>query len=314
MATEEIQNEELENEQTEEGQTAQGESESSEEDANEVVNSKEAQSEEDNARNDEEREAIRERRRQERHDKKIAQREREESMRRELASRDHQINELNQRLAAVEKRGQQTDVTQIDQAIKQSADGYNYFKEQIAIAAKNGDGATLADATEKMIVAQRRYEDLNKIKQQALQNQQKAPPLDPQVVNHAKTWLEKNKWYDPNGSDIDSEIAGTVDRRLASEGWNPRTPQYWEELDARLREQLPKRFKSATVRPNGSGRSPVAGSGRESAPSSSGSSYKLSPERVQALKDSGKWNDPKERERMIQYYKSYDKQQSAAGN
>ena len=314
MATEDTQNEELDNEQTEEGQTAQGESEGSEEDSNEVVNTKEAQAEEDNARSDEEREAIRERRREERHNKKVAQREREESMRRELSSRDHQINELNQRLAAVEKRGQQTDVTQIDQAIKQSADGYNYFKEQIAIAAKNGDGVTLADATEKMIVAQRRYEDLNKIKQQAIQNQQKPAPLDQQVVVHAKTWLERNKWYDPNGSDEDSEIASTIDRRLASEGWNPRTPQYWEELDARLKKRLPDRYKSATVRQNGSGRSPVAGSGRESAPSSNGSSYKLSPERVQALKDSGKWNDPKERERMIQYYKSYDKQQSAAGN
>ena len=308
----EIQNEEIENEQTQEGQTEAGASEGTEEDAK--LNTA-AQAEEDNAETDEEREKIRERRRQERHDKKEAQREREASLKRELATRDHVINELNSRLAAVEKRGQATDVEAIDNAIKQSADGYNYYKEQHALAVQQQNGAVASDALEKMIVAQRRYEDLNRYKQSLTRRATQPTPADPRVVSHAKAWVEKNSWYDPQASDEDSEIASIIDKRVAAEGFNPATPQYWEELDARLKKRLPHRYNSGYNKPQSSpSRSPVAGSGRESAPSAGSSSFKLSPDRVQALKDSGKWNDPKERERMIQYYKNYDKQQSAATN
>ena len=313
MATEnEVQDEEILGEQTEEGQTTQGEGEGSEEDPNEIVNTKEAQAEEDGAADDEEREAIRARRREERHNKKEAQREREATLRRELASRDEIINNLSGRLSAVEKRGQTTDLGELDRALKQSADGYNYFKEQHALAVQNQNGPMASDAMEKMIVSQRRYEDLSKIKQQAAQQVNRPAPLDPRVVNHAKNWLDKNKWYDPNGGNEDSQLASDIDTRLAASGLNPATPQYWEELESRLKKYLPHRFK--TVHNGAKGGSPVAGSGRESAPSAGTGSFKLSQERVQALKDSGKWNDPAERERMIKYYKNYDKQRSAAGN
>jgi hypothetical protein len=271
----------------------------------------EAQAEEDNAESAEEREAIRARRRQERHDKKEALRERDQSQKREIAARDHVITDLQSRLAAVEKRGQTTDVQEIDRAIKQSAEGYNYYKEQIALAAKAGDGVTLADATEKMIVSQRRYEDLMKVKNAAMQRSNQPAPFDPRVAQHAKAFVEKNKWYSPNSSDEDCVVLDDIDARMTKSGWNPTTPQYWQELETRAKKYLPHRFKTGTV--SGQVRSPVAGSGRESAPSSSGgSSYKLSAERVQALKDSGKWENPETREKMIKYYKNYDKQQAAA--
>ena len=303
-----------ENEEIAQGETAEGEGEGTE-DTNEVANTKESQAEEDAAETDDEREKIRERRRQERHDKKEAQREREASLKRELATRDHVINELNSRLAAVEKRGAVDDSAAIDNAIKQSADGYNYYKEQHAIAVQQQNGSVATDALEKMIVAQRRYEDLNRHKQAMAQRSTQPTPADPRVVNNAKNWLKDNSWYDPQGGDEDSEYASIIDKRVLADGFNPATPQYWEELTSRLKNKLPHRYKTVYNKSQSSpNRSPVAGSGRESAPSAGVGSFKLSPERVQALKDSGKWNDPKERDRMIQYYKNYDKQQSAAGN
>ena len=271
-----------------------------------------ADAEEANAETDEEREAIRERRRKERHDRKEAQREREATSRRENAALQHERDELRARIVQLEKKSQAVDVSQVDHALKQSGEAYHYFKQQIATAVQAGDGATAADATEKMLVAQRRYEDLNRIKQSVSRQEAAPAPLDPRVANQAKGWLEKNKWYDPSGSDKDSRMAAFIDKEIAQEGWNPATPQYWEELDTRLKEKnIGPRAKIGYNKSTGS-RSPVAGSGRSSAPSAGSGSYTLSPERVQALKDSGKWEDTAEREKMIKYYKNYDKQSATA--
>ena len=298
-------------EEIEEGQAAEGAEQGEAEDAKLTATD---QAEEDGAETDAEREEIRARRRQERHDRKEAQREREASMRRELAARDHELNDLRGRLAVIEKKSQAVDVSQVDQALKQAGDAYHYFKYQIAEAVQAQNGVVAADATEKMLVAQRRYEDLNRIKQSVAKQEAQPAPLDPRVADHAKSWLDRNKWYDPAGSDEDSYIAAQIDKRLAQEGWNPATPQYWGELDERLKaKNIGTRAKQSYNKP-GAGRSPVAGSGRGSAPSAGSGSYSLSADRVQALKDSGKWEDPKEREKMIQYYKNYDKQQSAARN
>lgn len=312
MAEENInEDEDLEqSEEIQERQAAEGEGQGEAEDAKLKADE---QAEDNAAVDDEERERIRERRRQERHDKKEAQREREATMRRELAARDHELNELRGRVAVMERKSQAVDVSQVDQALKQAGDAYHYFKQQIADAVQMQNGAVAADATEKMLVAQRRYEDLNRIKQSVSRQENQAAPLDPRIANLAKGWLEKNKWYDPAGGDNDSYIAAQIDKRMAQEGWNPATPQYWEELDVRLKEKNVGVRQKSSYNSSKSNRSPVTGSGRGAAPAAGSGSYQLSAERVQALKDSGKWEDPAEREKMIKYYKNYDKQQSAAG-
>lgn len=265
--------------------------------------------EDDAAESDDEREAIRARRREERQHKKQAQREREETLRRELAARDEIINELQSRVAVVERNHQGSEEAQIESAIKDSADAYNFFKQQIAVAAQNNDGAGIADATEKMILAQRRYEELNRVKTGYQQNKNKPQALDPRLVNHAKAWMERNSWYDPNGGDINSRMALEIDRDLSKEGWNPTTPQYWEELEARVKKQLPNTQR--TVHNRQASRSVVSGSGRESAPTGNGGTYKLSADRVAALKDAGMWDDPKARAEAIKRFKEHDKQQAA---
>lgn len=262
--------------------------------------------EEADAKNDEDREEIRARRRAERQAKKQAQREREDSLRRELAARDEVINQLQSRVAIVERAHQGSEEAQLETAIKESADAYAYFKDQIAMAAQRGDGAGIADATEKMILAQRRYEDLNRVKNTYVESKvNKQQPLDPRLVNHAKDWMDRNKWYDPNGGDSDSRRALEVDRELAREGWNPTTPQYWEELDSRIKKALPHRGKQAYT--GKSSKSVVTGSGRDSAPSGGKGTYKLSADRIAALKESGMWDDPKQREEAIKRYRDYDR-------
>ena len=254
-----------------------------------------------------EREAIRERRRQERKHRKEAQREREDTLRRELAARDAVINELREKMDVFERRSNGSELAQIENAKKQSVQAYQYFKDQIRLAGEAGNHAAVADATEKMIQAQRRFDELNNVERAYKQKQAAPQPLDPRLANHAKEWMNKNKWYDPTARDQDSEIAMKIDQRLAQEGWDPTTKEYWDELDTRVKKYLPHRAQSAKVSST-KPKSVVTGGSREAAGANSQSTYKLSSERVKALKDAGIWDDPKQRAEAIKRFKDYDKQ------
>jgi hypothetical protein len=128
------------------------------------------------------------------------------------------------------------------------------------------------------------------------------------VQRFASNWRMENDWYDPNGSDVDSSIALKIDQALANEGWNPKTQEYWEELDNRLAKYLPHRYSSevetsvspSTRRP----RNVVTSSGRENAASSGGkgNTFTLTPDQVRAMKDAGMWDDPEKRAKMIRRY------------
>ena len=119
--------------------------------------------------------------------------------------------------------------------------------------------------------------------------------------------MQKNTWYDPSGSDMDSDLVLKLDERLVSEGWNPTTPEYWEELDARVKKYIPHRAKTGYNNPQAAGkpRVPVAGSSRDAGGGSKGS-YHLSAERVSALKDAGVWDNPEKRADAIKRFKQYD--------
>jgi hypothetical protein len=272
----------------------------------------ETKAEDDAAEDDSEREAIRERRRQERHERKAKQREREDTLKRELASRDELLEQMRQRLDAVERKNQGTDVAQIDVAMKQTSDAYAYFKGQIDVATRSQDGAALADATEKMIIARQKYQQLEQIKQRVAQANNAPPPLDPRLKQNAETWMSKHKWFDPRGNDSDSRIVSDEDDRLSREGWNPNTEEYWNELTSRIKKRLPHKFSSynkTNTRPP----SPVGGSGRESGGGGAGrETVKISPERVAAMKEIGVWDNPKARAEMIKEYKKYDAEQRRA--
>jgi hypothetical protein len=265
---------------------------------------------------DAEREAIRERRRQERKHKKEAQREREDALKRELSSRDSVINDLTNRLSIIERKSSGMELSSIEANIKQATDAYNYFKNQIAVASAAGNHEAIAEATEKMILSRDRFNQLNHVKQQYQQKQQQPAPLDPRLTNHVNEWLNRNPWYDPDKRDEDSELASVIDKRLAAEGWNPTTPEYWQELDVRLKKRLPHRYNSGYNGGNGGSRprSPVSGSGRESTGSNTSTqSYRLSADRVSALKDLGIVQGTPEFVESVKRYKEYDKQHSAAG-
>jgi hypothetical protein len=222
---------------------------------------------------------------------------------------ERQNQELLERLAVVEKKTQGSEIARINKAIEDQEGRILYAKQKIKEATETGNGDLLTQAQEMWYEAKKNFEALEGLKKQSVQQPQhqtiQAP--DPMVQRYATDWMSDNPWYDPNGRDPDSKIALTIDNAMAEEGWNPKTQEYWEELDNRLAKYLPHRYSGAvetsvnpsTKRP----RNIVTSSGRESASSSGGkNTFTLTPDQVRAMKDAGMWDDPDKRAKMIRRY------------
>lgn len=214
--------------------------------------------------------------------------------------------ELMERLSVVERKTHSADLARIDKAIEDQELRLQYAKMKISEAASAADGHAMTEAQEIMYDARRQMEALTNFKKAAVeprQNQGNVP--DPRLQRLASNWMEKNDWYDPNARDTDSKIAKQIDETLVSEGWDPTSPDYWNELDNRLHKYLPHKYndstdvRSSTKRP----RSVVTSSGRESVNGSTNrNTFVLKPEQVRAMKDAGFWDDPDKRSKMIKRY------------
>ena len=135
---------------------------------------------------------------------------------------------------------------------------------------------------------------------------------DPEVTRQASAWRAKNGWYDPNRGDADSKIAAAIDEQLYEEGFDPRTSEYWRELDKRIAKQLPHR----ATRDNADEidddlddtPSPTRGSGRERAAGGK-KVVRISKERIEALRDLGvDVNDRKAMAPYIRQFQQYDRE------
>ena len=228
----------------------------------------------------------------------------EKDMKLQLLERKNQ--ELMERLSVVERKTHSADLARIDKAIEDQELRLQYAKMKISEAASASDGHAMAEAQEMMYEARRQMEALSNFKKAAVEPRQAQGNVpDPRLQRLAANWMEKNDWYDPNGRDTDSKIAKQIDETLVSEGWDPTSPDYWNELDNRLHKYLPHKYndntdvRSSTKRP----RSVVTSSGRESVNGSTNrNTFVLKPEQVRAMKDAGFWDDPEKRSKMIKRY------------
>jgi hypothetical protein len=216
-----------------------------------------------------------------------------------------QNEELMSRLAVVEKRTHYADLARIDAAIKEADMNLEYQKLKMSEAMQHGNGDAFNAAQEGWDKAKTTIRDLKALKDAQIRPQQTNSIPDPRLQRNATSWMERNSWYDPNGSDRDSRIAKVIDEELVKEGWNPTTEDYWEELDNRLSKTIPHRYNDdMDVRPSAKRpRSVVTSTGRESVNGSTNrSTFVLQPEQVRAMKDAGFWDDPQKRAKMIKRY------------
>ena len=219
---------------------------------------------------------------------------------------ERQNQQLLERLSVLERKSYGSDLARLDKAIEDQDSRILFAKKKMAEATATGNGELSTSAQEMWFDARRQAEALQNLKKRAVapQNQRTIQAPDPQLQRHASKWMAENTWYDPNGKDPDSRRALNEDAILAEEGYDPKTAEYWEELDKRLQRVVPHRYtEDANERPRSRPRSAVTSSGREFASNNGrGNSFTLSPEQVRAMKDAGMWDDAEKRAKMIRRY------------
>jgi hypothetical protein len=141
-------------------------------------------------------------------------------------------------------------------------------KRALAEAYEAGDYDRVADAQSAIAQLAIEKERLRLQKQRAEQSQQQsaqqqqvaqqpqqrqAPQRDPKL----DSWLEKNQWF---GKDrVMTGAARAIHETLvAEEGYDPTTDEYYQEIDRRMRREMPHKFQGdkksvQSVTPAGSG-------------------------------------------------------------
>lgn len=243
-------------------------------------------------------------------------REKNEMLERQLADTQQQLGYVVQTVNGLQGNMVSQQLQRVDAEIGTAQHVMRQAAAAEADALTKGDGQTAVQAREIGVQARQKIEYLSDLKSRATTQLNTRPaPLDPRVMNHGRAFSDENPWYHHNSNEPDSTVLTALDAGVLRDGFDPRTPAYWDELRARMGKYLPHRAKTGyngvETAPAGTARSPVAGSGN-SVPGAGGErrqqgGYQVSAERVRAMKDAGVWDDPKAREKQIKAYQKYDR-------
>lgn len=276
---------------------------------------------------DEDREALRNRRRDARAGRKNRTREAIEEKDSAIADLQRQVADLSNGMQTVFRGGMEKTADEIERGMETAASQYREAKalHTRAVAEQKGDVAS--DAMEAMISAQRSFDQLENRKSQMIEGarrQREPQGAPPNVRKYGSEFIRSNSWYDPAGGDRDSARVKALDKRLASEGWDPNTKGYWDELQARVEDEMPHLFddddkdgkdKDRGGRGESKSRergSPTGGSSRDGG-GRGGSEYTIPADYVKNLKEAGMWDDPKQRAKMILSYRKTQDQLKREG-
>jgi hypothetical protein len=286
------------------------------------------------AADQEDEEDKKERRRSENKSRRQRQKEARDRTERELKFLQTRNEELERRFSHFEQetdaRVTGSEIASIDVSINKARSDMQLANQVIEQAVTAQDGKNLAEALTHRDTIRDNLRDLNQAKQYLANNSRRgeAPvqqQLDPRHVAHAQKFMIDNEWWDPNGRDPDSKIVLDIDRSLVQEGYQPATKDYWDELRARSKEALPKRFETRTgSREDGDG-GEGSGNGQQKPAGSRGPQFRtggrerplkknevyISPERKEAMIEAGVWEDPVLRNKYLKSYATYDQEAAA---
>ena len=176
---------------------------------------------------------------EERRSKEAALREREEAV--NLAQN---LVEENKRLQGSLGQGQ---AALLDQAKKVLAGEVEEAKRQLKIAHEAFDTDGIVEAQDALTNAKIKADRVNNFKlppvqepKDVVQTQQAA--ATPHVDTKARAWQDENPWF---GSDDEmTAVALTVHKKLVESKIDPTSDEYYEKINARVRQLFPDAFNS----------------------------------------------------------------------
>lgn len=188
---------------------------------------------------------------------------------------------------------------QIEMAKKAYLDAYDLGEKEKMLEAQeliNKGQVDLATLSQQRQAIEQYEAQLSQREQQVQAQQQQQPqPAPQQQANEydplAVEWSQKpeNSWF--NRDQIMTVAALTIDAQLKSEGYDSSTPEFYQEVDKRIRAEFPHKFSE--VADSQPAQQVVAGQSRSSTTASTkGKKVKLSQEDVRLAQ---KWNIPLEK-------------------
>lgn len=244
-----------------------------------------------------------------------------ENLRQVVAKLAKENEEIKGMAGEFGKREAIRDEQQINDAINSQKGLYTNAERQFTKAIAEGDGPAAAEAQRIMGDAQNKYNQLNNLKSTHDSNRRAAETQKKEPVQQKDTrlqqvyisrFLAKNDWFDPAGSDDDSKLAKKIDNEVASEGFDPNTKEYWDEVEDRLRDEIPHVFRDEgvrrTIQAKPRPRQTNGSIGADSGSSNSRPNSIKIPERVVKMaKDAGQWDDPKMRQLFVKNWKEQNR-------
>lgn len=228
-----------------------------------------------------------------------------------IRQQQDQLNSMASRLNEVDGRLSNYDQAQFTQVWNSSVEAFQAAERKHAEAFSAGDGVAATAAMREMYIAQKRIDEMEAIKaRQGSQQPQRQQPQqqghDPRTVNKAKEWAARNEWFVPGNTDDDSVIADAIAAKLVKEGYDPKTDDYYDELDERLQKRGIGQAQDDDDEPPAQRRAPqrksppIGGGGNGRGDMGGGKTQITLPTTfINALKESGIWDDPKRRNRAI---------------
>jgi hypothetical protein len=142
----------------------------------------------------------------------------------------------------------------LEQAKRTAAGEMILARRAYKAAYEEGDSDKLVDAQEKITNAKIRADKLSDIHPEALQSPETPVKMEgtqesftpaPIIDERASSWAAANKWF---GQDDEmTSFALGLHNKLVKQGANPQTDEYYEKIDARMRQIFPDDFGEVEV-------------------------------------------------------------------
>jgi hypothetical protein len=182
----------------------------------------------------------------ERREKEAARREAEEAFRLAQA-REHEIRTLRDRVGQREKTYNEDMVRAIGTEVLNA-------KSKLKQAYESGDPTEIADAQEALTDAKIRLKELEYRKpalqsdETSVESNQQFPSQPQQIVDSkAEAWRRNNTWFGVD--DEMTALALGLHQKLVRSGVDPRSDEYYRQLDATLRKRFPEYYSEDTDPP-----------------------------------------------------------------
>src|SRR5210317_852157 len=193
-----------------------------------------------------------------------------EKVRKRIAKEVAKRAEAEQKAVELEQRLAEIEAKTFDIANKSLKNQYSTVSSELKSAIEEGNTDKQVELYEKMADIRNQMsktEEYSAVKPKVKKNDAKVPPL-------AADWVKDNsKWFNKPGFRKETAMAYGIDAELTEEGWDVNDPEYYVEMDRRLKaskldyfnkdEENTSQTEKNVIQKNNRVQSPVAGVSRK---------------------------------------------------